>query len=109
MRSNRIPLRQLMLAGAFAAMLSGCAPALSGVGLEISYVHVAPPPRRVERIPPPPGRGFFWIEGYWGWRASRYIWVPGYWDRPPRPKARWVKGRWKKDRRGWYWIPGHWR
>ena len=67
-----------------------------------------PPPRVVRVVPPSPGPGFFWIEGYWYPVGRHYKWHEGYWTRPPYPGARWVaphresdeffEGYWEGDR-----------
>ena len=68
-----------------------------------------PPPPRVYRVPPQPGPGFEWVEGYWYPQGSHYRWHDGYWTRPPFPGAYWVApyhvdgryyaGRWEDGRR----------
>lgn len=110
MRSHRkrLVLRTLMV-GATVSVLASCVPALAGVGFEVTYIQMAPPPRRVEVLTPVPGRGYDWIEGFWVYEYREYAWVPGHWERIPRRKAHWVQGRWRRHDRGWYWVPGHWR
>jgi hypothetical protein len=68
-----------------------------------------PPPPRVYRVPPQPGPGFEWVEGYWYPQGSHYRWHDGYWTRPPFAGAYWVApyhvdgryyaGRWEDGRR----------
>jgi hypothetical protein len=67
-----------------------------------------PPPPRVYRVPPQPGPGFEWVEGYWYPQGSHYRWHDGYWTRPPYEGAYWVApyhvggqyftGRWEGSR-----------
>jgi len=97
------------LASAAVLVLESCGPAISGIGLEISYVQVAPPPPRMEVIVASPGAGYLWVDGFWGWQANQYYWTPGHWERPPRRNAHWMRGRWRHHDRGWYWVPGYWR
>lgn len=63
-----------------------------------------PPPRAVTVRPPPTRHGQVWIEPYWGWNGSNWVWVEGHWEAPPQPGAIWVPPRW--DGAGW--IPGYW-
>jgi WXXGXW repeat (2 copies)/Thrombospondin type 3 repeat len=69
-------------------------------------VHVAPPPLRAERVPPP-RRGYVWVPGYWDWRGNRHIWIRGNWvqERPGYMYNRpaWVErdGRWHMQRGEW--------
>lgn len=96
-------MKKFLLTAVAAAMLS------TGMAYGQIYVRVGPPPRVVERRPPPPGPRYVWIEGYQHWNGHRYIWVHGRWAMPPRPHAVWVRGHWVHRRRGWLWIEGHWR
>jgi hypothetical protein len=50
----------------------------------------APPAPRAYRVPPRPGPGYEWVEGYWYPQGSRYTWHDGYWTRPPYEGAYWV-------------------
>lgn len=74
-------------------------------------IRIGPPPRVVERRPPPPygHPGWAWQAGYHRWDGQRYVWVPGAYAAPPRPRAVWVEGRWVNRGGGWYWREGHWR
>jgi hypothetical protein len=72
-------------------------------------VRIAPPALVVEHRPPPPDRGYVWIDGYHNWDGTRYVWVPGRWDRPPHPGQRWVAHRWVHRGDHWEMREGHWR
>jgi hypothetical protein len=72
-------------------------------------VRIAPPAPIVERRPPPPDRGYVWIDGYHNWDGNRYVWVPGRWDRPPHPGGHWVAHRWVHRGDHWELVEGHWR
>jgi hypothetical protein len=72
-------------------------------------VRIAPPAPIVERRPPPPDRGYVWIDGYHRWDGARYVWVGGRWDRPPHPGQRWVAHRWVHRGDHWEMVEGHWR
>jgi len=52
-----------------------------------------PPPRVLRVLPPNPGPGFLWVEGYWYPVGHHYKWHEGYWTRPPYPDAIWVAPR----------------
>ena len=77
---------------------------------QISFgIHIGEPPApRVYRVPPAPGPGYEYVEGYWYPNGSRYAWHNGYWTRPPYEGAYWVapyhvggqyySGRWEGSR-----------
>jgi hypothetical protein len=90
----------------FLALCMAPAASFAQVGM---VVRVGPPAPIVERRPPPPERGFVWVDGYQRWDGGRYVWVPGRWDRPPRPGARWVAHHWAHRHGGWVMVEGHWR
>lgn len=85
----------------------GCA----GGYASYTYATIPPPPLRVETYGPPPGVGYAWIQGYWGYSGNSYVWVPGRWDRPPRGRREWRPGRWERDRdrNRDRWNEGQWR
>lgn len=83
------------------------------VGIQIGP---PPPPRVVRVLPPRPGPGWIWVEGYWYPVGHHYKWHDGYWTRAPYGDARWVaprydgrmffngywegeRGRWEHDHR----------
>ena len=72
-------------------------------------VRIGPPAPIVERRPPPPDRGFVWIDGYHRWDGRAYAWVPGAWVLPPRRHAHWVAHHWVHRPGGWVMVEGHWR
>lgn len=103
------------------------------------YVQTEPPEPIVEERPPAPAPKAVWVDGYWNWSGSGYVWVKGRWISKPRghwnsghwiktkrgwvrhkghwstkpvkhhPKKKWVPGHWKKTRQGRVWIKGHWK
>ena len=75
----------MMAAGAVAA------PTIASAGVAID-IDVAPPPVRVEAVPPA-RVGYVWAPGYWEWRDRAHVWVPG---------------RWMGERRGYHWVPDRW-
>jgi len=86
--------------------IAGCA---ARAGYSYGYVSVPPPAARVEVYGYAPGPGFAWVNRYWNWRGSRYVWVPGSWQRPPRPRARWEPGRWENHHGRYAFRQGRWR
>ena len=71
-------------------------------------VRIGPPARVVERRPPPPERGYVWIDGYQRWDGNRYAWNEGRWEQPPRHHAHWVAHHWVHRNGGWVLVDGHW-
>jgi WXXGXW repeat (2 copies) len=100
---------------ALAAALGGCvvAPAYPRHpgygGYDDGVVGSAPPAPRYEVIGVAPHPGWFWIGGYWTWRADRHHWVDGRWQ-APRHGHRWRPHRWEpiSGGRGWRERPGRW-
>jgi hypothetical protein len=41
------------------------------------------PPAYASNIPPCPGPGYTWVDGFWTNDYGRQTWVPGYWNAPP--------------------------
>src|SRR6185369_7980997 len=50
-----------------------------------------PPAERAYRVPPQPGPGYIWVEGYQYPQGNHYAWHNGYWTRPPYAGAYWVQ------------------
>lgn len=113
------PFALAAFAFALAAALGGCvvAPAYPrypagggyGGGYDDGIVSAAPPPPRYEVIGVAPHPAWFWIGGYWTWRAHRHHWVDGRWQ-APRDGYRWQPHRWEpiSGGRGWRERPGRW-
>ena len=74
---------------------------------EAAVVYEAPPPPRVEVIPPSPGPTYVWISGFWGWSGGHYAWRPGYWS-GVRIGYTWAPGHWVRHGRGWHLAGGFW-
>lgn len=72
------------------------------------YIRIGPPPALVEVRSPQPGEIYAWIQGFWTWDGSVYVWSPGRWVRAPHSHATWIPGEWREGPRGFYWIPGRW-
>ncbi len=69
----------------------------------------APPPARVETVPPPPSvTGTIWEPGYWSWNNRDWVWVSGHYVQQPTPQAIWQPGHWVQQADGWLWVDGQW-
>lgn len=86
-----------------AAGLGGSVSSYAAVNIDID---VAPPPARVEVVPPARA-GYVWVPGYWEWRGHRHFWVAGYWI-PERRGFHWVPAHWVARGPHWHFEPGHW-
>lgn len=104
-------MQQIIKKIAMVALLSGALTGCAGGGY-VAYRAPVPPP------PPPgayvargyaPGPGYVWVDGYYDWGGSRYVWVPGAWRRPPRPRAYWAPGHFAEHGRRHVWVRGGWR
>ncbi len=71
----------------------------------------APPPVRVETMPPPsPGGTLSWQAGRWAWVDGNWQWMDGRYVQGPQPNAVWVPGHWDQYSSGGYnWVDGHWQ
>lgn len=94
-----------LLAVAALAAVPAIADAQVGFGLNIRIG--APPPERVETIPPPPAAGWIWIRGHYAWRHRRWVWVRGHYE-APRPGMTYVPGHWANTPNGYVWQEGYW-
>jgi hypothetical protein len=106
---RRIPMiaKQIFVSALLAAGLLGTAatplPVMAAIDV---YVNTAPPPPRVERVPPPRS-GYEWAPGYWNWQGNHHVWTKGHWVKARhgysyRPHE-WVErdGRWQLQRGRW--------
>ena len=46
-------------------------------------VGFGPPPAYAANIPPCPGPGYNWVDGYWTNDFGRQVWIAGFWNAPP--------------------------
>lgn len=72
----------------------------------VSYVQVAPPPLRYERMPRARA-GYIWDAGHWEWRGQRHAWVPGLWI-AERPGYIYSHSNWTQRDGHWYMEQSHW-
>ncbi len=63
-----------LLLGLMMAAGTVAEPTIASAGIAID-IDVAPPPVRVETIPPP-RVGFVWAPGFWEWRGHAHVWGP---------------------------------
>jgi hypothetical protein len=104
----------LLLAGSASALVAGPRVfARFGVGYggygyaapAPMYYAPMPAPRVVRYVPPCPGPGYAWVDGYWVPSGPSYAWHAGYWARPAHAGARWVAPRYY----GHSYYGGYWR
>jgi hypothetical protein len=73
----------------------------------------APPPPRLETIPPPPSvepQAMDWRPGHWRWDGVNWAWASGDYVQRPQPQAVWEPGHWAQQPTGGYvWVDGHWQ
>jgi hypothetical protein len=69
------------------------------------YAPPPPPPPVVRYMPPAPGPGYGWVNGYYYPAGPRWVWRSGYWAPRPYPGAYWVAPRYRAN----HYYPGYWR
>ena len=69
----------------------------------------APPAVIVEERVVSPGEGYTYVNGYWHWDSTRYVWVSGQWIQPPHAEAVWVAPRYERSDDGFHFTVGFWR
>ena len=85
-----------------------CASAQVSININIpGLVAVAPPPPRMEPLPPPRA-GYIWVPGNWRYRENAYAWHQGYWQ-PARADYDYAPGRWVRADGGWRWVEPNWK
>ena len=97
--------RRALLLGLVIAAGAVAAPTMASAGVVVD-IDVAPPPIRVEPVPPP-RVGYVWTPGFWEWRGHEHVWVPGRWM-GERRGYRWVPDRWEQRGPHWHHERGHW-
>ncbi|WP_322007205.1 YXWGXW repeat-containing protein [Paraburkholderia tropica] len=99
-------LRTLVSAAVLALASASFAVPVAAFAQTVIIAPHAPPPVRVETVPPP-RPGFVWDPGHWHWAHGDYVWRPGHWQ-PVRTGYHWVPGHWIAHGPNWRWVPGHW-
>jgi hypothetical protein len=75
----------------------------------LTSVPIAPPPARVEAVPPSPAKGAVWIDGEWTYRRGRWAWILGRWV-TPAPRTAFSPWAIVRDSKGdLFHAPGVWR
>ena len=89
-----------------ALLFVGLSPTSSFAQIGIS-IGIAPPAIPIYTQPYPPGPGYIWTPGYWGWNSG-YYWVPGAWILPPRVGFLWTPGYWAYNGGNYFFNRGYW-
>jgi len=90
-------------------LVLGAAGFAGGAQADRTYVvdiQVAPPPDRVEHVPPP-RHGYVWAPGYWRWDHGHHVWVKGHYVHE-RQGHQWVNHHWVQRGDRWHFEEGHW-
>jgi len=107
---NRTAAPLLALALGLAPLAADAQVTVSGqvaVGTPV-YANTAPPPPRAEPQPPAPGPGYTWVNGFWNWSGSQYVWTPGRWELPPQAAQAWEPAQWEREGGRYRFRPGRW-
>lgn len=96
-----------MAAGAAMVLSLGAlsVPGVAQAGVAIS-IDVAPPPPRVEVLPPP-RVGYVWAPGHWEWVGGHHAWIGGVWM-PARPGYVYHGPEWRQRHGHWVYYEGRW-
>lgn len=101
-RRFRVAASALVLAGALA--LSACDHSTFYAGVTVG----PPPPPIWGPVGLAPGPGFAWMDGYYFWGGSSWMWRGGRWARPPRAGMVWRRPTYRRVSNGWRMQPGRW-
>jgi hypothetical protein len=85
----------------------------------------AKPAKKFEQRGEPPARNYAWVDGYWNWEKTGWVWHKGRYvqaiqERPPiknhdfrsMPPSHnhvWVPGEWTFEAGDWTWQKGHFK
>lgn len=115
--------RRIHLALPAFGLLAGAAPAMAQsvqvitptpipVQSQVIIAPSAPPPARVETVPPAPPSTpnvMYWRPGHWMWDGTSWSWLQGQYVERPNPQAVWEPGHWVQQPTGGYvWVDGRW-
>jgi hypothetical protein len=75
----------------------------------VIVVRRPPPAVIVERVGPPPGPRYMWVQGYWAAQRGDWAWVRGHWEVPPRVGAVWVAPRYEAHGSEFHFSLGFWK
>jgi|SRR5580692_4142626 hypothetical protein len=106
-------LTRLAVPALVALAVAGAVAPTSAQTSTVIIAPTAPPPPRVETIPPPPvgePQMMTWETGHWAWNGVNWDWTEGHYVQRPVPTAVWEPGHWAQEATGGYiWVDGHWR
>ncbi|HKA90055.1 MAG TPA: hypothetical protein VKE22_20485 [Haliangiales bacterium] len=71
------------------------------------YVQTMPPDPIYEEVPSAPAYDYVWIDGYWNWSGSEWLWYRGRWERP-RVGYAWVRPYYDYSGGRYVYTPGYW-
>src|ERR1700676_5578896 len=94
-----------LLLGLVIAASTVAAPTMASAGVFVD-IDVAPPPVRVEVVPPP-RVGYAWAPGFWAWRGHGHVWVPGR-GIGEHGGYHWIPDGWEQRGPHWHHERGHW-
>lgn len=94
-------------AGAYGADTYGFGDGYRTAAYAAVFTDIAPPAPLAEVVPPQPGLGYAWVNGYWDWTGDRYVWRRGRWDLRPSGSV-WLRHGWVYDRGRYRLVPGRW-
>lgn len=101
-----MPLKPLLAAYLAVTALLVAVPSANVQAQGAIIVRQAPPPPRVE-VMPPPRRGYQWVPGYWAWQGRHYVWHEGMWVRA-RSGYAYRHPEWSQRDGRWHYRPGEW-
>ena len=87
-----------------AALLTFATAAPASAQVSFGITIGRPPAPQAYRVPPRPGPGYEWVEGYWYPQGKHYKWHDGYWTRPPFAGAYWINPYYSGGR----YFQGYW-
>ena len=73
-----------------------------------TYVKVAPPAPRYERVGTAPSSRHFYVPGYWKWRNGNHEWISGHWE-TKRAGYTYVNGHWDRINGSWVYCNAYWK
>ncbi|MFJ3046612.1 YXWGXW repeat-containing protein [Herbaspirillum chlorophenolicum] len=100
-------MKKIILAAVLAATSVGAILPVAQAQVSVNINIGAPPPPRVERMPPP-RYGYIWAPGYWDWNGHAHVWREGRWMRE-RPGYAYAQPVWREGPHGWELDRGGWR
>lgn len=103
-------LRQLLVAGTVAVLLTGAAAGCGGAARQRVEIgaRVAPEaPPSAQEVYFEHKAGQVWVHGRWARQDEQWVWQPGY-HQPAQPGKVWMNGYWDRQDGRFVWVEGHW-